>query len=423
MVSSLLRQEAEALLARLDRVRPFGLQMPMPAAAAPSAEAMRAIERYLVKGRRALRSRVLRFIGQLDAGGPDAQLQRRFVLLKLLFNRVLTQFDLFADVLTQRGEHENGAWLGGLDQVAMDALRLGRAFYDPPPLICYLDRGHGAAIRRARTRLPGGGRNPVSVIRVPRERMVGSGIGASLIHEVGHQGAALLGLVDSLRAELERTGPQAASERQVWVLWSRWISEIVADLWSLAHLGVSATHGLIGVVSLPRAFVFRANPDGPHPMPWSRVKLSCAIGRALFPDPQWDRLDETWERMYPLAGLGATQARLFRQIEGQMPRFVELLAGHRPRSLRGQTLADALPVRARQPRRLRQLFSETGTDRPSLRRLPPTLALAVLGQAKADGRLGAKAESDTLALLLNHWALRDLLRPAEHRPLPKAMAV
>ncbi|MEM1270705.1 MAG: hypothetical protein AAGI08_11745, partial [Bacteroidota bacterium] len=96
MVSSLLRQEAEALLARLDRVRPFGLQMPMPAAAAPSAEAMRAIERYLVKGRRALRSRVLRFIGQLDAGGPDAQLQRRFVLLKLLFNRVLTQFDLFA---------------------------------------------------------------------------------------------------------------------------------------------------------------------------------------------------------------------------------------------------------------------------------------------------------------------------------------
>ncbi len=48
----------------------------------------------------------------------------------------------------------------------------------------------GAAIRRARTRLPGGGDNPVAIIRVPRERMVGSGIASSLVHEVGHQAAA-----------------------------------------------------------------------------------------------------------------------------------------------------------------------------------------------------------------------------------------
>jgi len=27
-------------------------------------------------------------------------------------------------------------------------------FYEAPPVICYLDRGAGAAIRRARTRLP-----------------------------------------------------------------------------------------------------------------------------------------------------------------------------------------------------------------------------------------------------------------------------
>ena len=38
-------------------------------------------------------------------------------------------------------------------------------------------------------------RNPVAIIRVPRERMVGHGIASSLVHEVGHQGAALLGLV------------------------------------------------------------------------------------------------------------------------------------------------------------------------------------------------------------------------------------
>ncbi len=35
-----------------------------------------------------------------------------------------------------------------------------------------LDRGAGAAIRRARTRWPGGGDNPVAVIRVPPEFLV-----------------------------------------------------------------------------------------------------------------------------------------------------------------------------------------------------------------------------------------------------------
>ena len=68
--------------------------------------------------------------------------------------------------------------------------------------VCYLDRGVGAAIRRARTRLPGGGDNPAAIIRVPRERMVGGGIASSLVHEVGHQAAALLGLVSSLRPVL-----------------------------------------------------------------------------------------------------------------------------------------------------------------------------------------------------------------------------
>ena len=162
-------------------------------------------------------------------------------------------------------------------------------YYEVPPVICYLDRGIGAAIRRARTRLPGGGANPVAIIRIPRERMVGNGIASSLIHEVGHQAAALLDLVNSLRPVLQGLQRGRASERQAWQLWERWISEIVADFWSVARLGVSSTMGLKGVVSLPRPFVFRLNVDDPHPVPWIRVKLSCAMGDALYPHPQWAR--------------------------------------------------------------------------------------------------------------------------------------
>src|SRR5690606_31545589 len=115
------------------------------------------------------------------------------------FNAILSQVDIFADVLTQRSEHETGVWLRGIDEFAFDALVIPGNRFEAPRLVCYLDRGHGAAIRRARTRLPGGSSNPVAVIRVPRERMVGgSGIGSSVAHEVGHQGAALLDLVNSL---------------------------------------------------------------------------------------------------------------------------------------------------------------------------------------------------------------------------------
>jgi hypothetical protein len=149
-----------------------------------------AIESHLVVGRRQLRKAVHDFLAWLR--GPAAKeataahAQRRYTFLKLRFNAVITQFDLFNDVISQRSENETGVWLSGLDVVSADALTLPGDYYEVPPVICYLDRGIGAAIRRARTRLPGGGANPVAIIRIPRERMVGNGIASSLIHEVGH---------------------------------------------------------------------------------------------------------------------------------------------------------------------------------------------------------------------------------------------
>ena len=246
---------------------------------------------------------------------------RRYVFLRLRFNVVLTQFDLFSDVITQRSENETGVWLSGLDVVAGDALALP-GYYKSPPIICYLDRDIGAAIRRARTRMPGGGENPVAIVRVPRERMVGSGIASSLVHEVGHQVAALLDLVNSLRPVL-RGLQQGAGERAIaWQLWERWISEIVADFWSVGRVGVASTLGLMGVVSLPRVFVFRLNVDDPHPIPWIRVKLSAAIGEALYPHPQWRRLSAMWNSFYPPAGLPAQTQDLLGALQASMPAFV-----------------------------------------------------------------------------------------------------
>lgn len=409
----LLIQETRALLTRLDRVKPLALVEAMVPAAALSPMAQTAIERQLAIGKQTVRQMVYSYLRWLHSDQGErataAEAQRRFTFLRLRFNMVLSQFDIFADVLTQRSEHETGVWLAGLDVVAADALTLPEAYYTSPPVICYLDRGHGAAIRRARTRLPGGGESPVAIIRVPRERMVGSGIASSLVHEVGHQGSALLGLVGSLRPLLCSLQQGGAGPSVTWQLWERWISEILADFWAVARVGVAATLGLMGVVSLPRAFVFRINLDDPHPMPWIRVKLSCALGNALYPHPQWKTLAAIWEAYYPLDGLDGEKRRLLTQIEASMPAFVALLINHRPKALRGKSLVEILAVAERQPIHLQAYFEQWRRSSVQLQQTPPALAFAIIGQARADGKLGPEAESQLLGKLLTEWALRSTL--------------
>lgn len=410
-----LAQEARALLCRLARVKSFALQETMVPAASLSVAAQAAIERFLGRGRRALRHQVHAFLAWLASpvgrAATPAQAQRRFTLLRLQFNIVLAHFDIFSEALSQRSEVDNGVWLAGLDIVAEDALALP-GIVAAPPVLCYLARGPGAAIRRARTRLPGGSSNPVSIIRIPRERMIGSAIASSLVHEVGHQGAALLDLVPSLRAELSRA-PDAGPEQEAWSLWRAWISEVVADLWSVSRLGMTATTGLVGVVSLPAPFVFRIEPNDPHPSPYVRVKLSAAMGEALYPHPMWRRLVEMWEGFYDIDRLPEERRNIFATLDRTMPAFVAKLLGHRPESLGGHSLGEVLRDPQRTPERLSELYRQWQGHPRRMRRCKPTLAFAVLGQARLDGTLSPERESELLALLLRHWAWRSTVNVSE----------
>ncbi len=414
----LLDQEARALLTRLERVRPFVLFETMVPAAAPMAEASAAIHVYLSGMARRLRQMVREFLSWLTQqrrqGTAPQVMQRRFTLVRLRFNVMMSQFDIFADVMTQRSEYETGVWLSGLDLFAADALKLP-GYFDPPPVICYIDRGHGAAIRRARTRLPGGGDNPVAVIRVPRERMVGSGIASSLVHEVGHQGASLLDLVTTLRAELRPRAASGDAGAVAWQMYERWISEIVADVWSVARVGVASTLGLIGVVSLPRAFVFRVSPDDPHPFPWIRVLLSARIGMALYPSEQWSRITSVWMSLYPLEPVRDQQRALIDGLLKTMDEFVTVLLQHRPPSLRGQALGAVLRSADRSPEALSATWRAWQSRPRDARRASPTLLFAVVGQARANGQITPETESLLVRQHLARWAASDALRTSSAR--------
>lgn len=105
----------------------------------------------------------------------------------------------------------------------------------------------------------------------------------------------------------------------------------------------------MSVVSLPRAFVMRINLDDPHPAPWIRVKLSIAMGRALYPHAQWSALEAVWERLYPRMQMSAAQRASFDALSRAIPRFVAVLLSLRPPALRGRTMGAALSLPDRHP--------------------------------------------------------------------------
>lgn len=408
----ILETEARSLLTRLDRLKPFSLITPAVPAAAVSPQAQWAMEFHMKNGRQKLRQMVQHFLHWLRGpGGESTSLdsaQQKLAFLRLRFNAVISQFYIFSDVLTQRSAYENGVWVAGLDDVAADALALPGQYYDLPPVVCYLDRGQGGAIRRVRTRLPGGDLSPVAIIRIPQERMIGSGIASSLVHEAGHQAAELLDLMASLRPLLNAKSA-ASWNATAFTFWKSWISEILADFWGVGKVGVASTLGLIGLVSLPRVFVYRIEPEDPHPTPWIRVKLSCALGEAMYPHPQWRLLAQTWDSFYPLAQTNPTARRTLALLEAGIPEFVTLLLDHRPLALKGRSLREVMPLAERQPRSLALYYKDWIREPERMKSASPTLAFAAIGQARADGKITPEQESETLARLLTYWAMRSAM--------------
>ncbi len=376
--------------------------------ASVSAEALHLIGQLLYKGKKELKESIHQFTGFLqskrETGYSEENLQNQFTVLKLRYNQILDQLDIYADVLSQRCEHEVGIWLAGLDVLAEDGLKAGKAFYEAPALMVFVERGHGAAIRRARTRLPGGDENPVAVIQIPRERMVGNGIASSLIHEVGHQGAALLDLIPSLKSSIHIARSNAAKNKGAYTYYDRCISEIIADFWAMAHLGVSATMGLMGVVTLPSYFQFRLDMDDPHPAPYIRVQLSCRIGKKLFPDPQWDKLWSLWESFYPKAKVPKEKLIILQSLDAEMDRFIDTIIQLKPPILKGKRLLELFNIEGRQPQILREKYTAWKTNPGFINQEEPIMVFAVLGQAKMDHRITAQEENHLLTQQLNRWA-------------------
>lgn len=141
-------------------------------------------------------------------------------------------------------------------------------------------------------------------------------------------------------------------------------------------------------------------------MPWMRVRLSAALGQALYPDPQWQRVTALWESYYPLERSPEPQRALVHALCATMPELVERLLGHRPERLLLRTLGSVLASDARHPARLHALYRLWRKAPRLAQNAAPSLFFAVIGQARADGVLGAEDESQVLESALRFWALQ-----------------
>ena len=174
----------------------------------------------------------------------------------------------------------------------------------------------------------------------------------------------------------------------------------------------------MGLVSLPRAFVFRLDPFDPHPLPWVRVLLCCAIGDALYPDPQWAGIASVWENLYPTHGLHPRLLSALTLLRETMPAFVLLLVNHRPGPLRGRPLGEVLRSPDRAPHELMASFRRWSRAPDLMSTAAPTLVFAVLGQARASGLVSPEREQPATAGTHRRMGAQEHARD-QCEPLPR----
>jgi hypothetical protein len=72
-------------------------------------------------------------------------------------------------------------------------------------------------------------------------------------------------------------------------------------------------------------------------------------------------------------------------------------------------LREALVCADRQPQNLAAAYQAWSKQPHTIRRAPPTLAFAAIGQARADGQITPELETKAIGNLLTDWAVRSTL--------------
>lgn len=285
------RDRVALLAARIDALDGLRDVLGLPVSGDLAPSQWRAVTEPLRVVSRALRDRLERARRLPERDRTDALGE-----LELALAEAFATFDTFADVLSQRAAPGLGPLLAGCDVLARDGLwRDDSRLVGLGAPIVYCDRGLGASILRQGVRTRGGVRCPIPLVQIPYARLVDKLALTSILHEVGHQALAALGVLPELARVIASAGPPAIRSQL-----ARWSSEIGADLWAFAATGSAHALAARELFALPSAIVL-GDGAGVHPPPFVRVLLAFAWCEATWPSPRWRALAARWSAGYPAA--------------------------------------------------------------------------------------------------------------------------
>jgi hypothetical protein len=394
-------------LSRLDH-RSVGIR-PQDVPYAPSAAHFQAANARLAEIDRSVQVQLERLTQELTQPGVSYEsILRKTALVEREVDRARRAFGLFFDVFIQRGTTFAPA-LAACDTIAADCFQVVRraapGLLHGPILkpITYLEHSFSPATFRRGVVLRRllGERNPFPLVRVPYERIESPwGMGV-VLHEIGHNLQADLGVWQETQAAVQRRVFQVTRNPWATRIWTRWHKEIFADLIGILFGGPAAARSMKDFLAYPASRVLTFRPLGVHPTPYLRVFIQAEMLRRMgFPEDA-RRMRATWTRLYSRhLPRGRVPASLVATAPRIIPHVVDEVAYQTRRGLAQRALVDVVPFGAADERRIREAAREIARGRLPAS-LPPRFAVSASRYAfehrLADPATIARAVRDGLA--------------------------
>jgi hypothetical protein len=304
-------------------------------------------------------------------GSRYDDLLRRAALVEREVDRARRAYGLFFDVFIQRGTAFAPA-LAACDTIAADCFQIVRqaapGLIRGPLLkpVTYLEHSFSPATFRRGVMLRRllGEHNPFPLVRVPYERIESPwGMGV-LLHEIGHNLQADLGVWQETQQAVQRRVFQVSRNAWVTRIYARWHKEIFADLVAILLGGPASARSMKDFLAYPASRVLSFRPLGVHPTPYLRMFIQAEMLRRMGFVRQARRIQRVWGTLYSShIPRGRVPAQLIATASRIIPHVVDEIAYQTRRGFAQRALVDVVPFSSADERTIQRTAAAIGRGR------------------------------------------------------------
>ena len=165
-----------------------------------------------------------------------------------------------------------------------------------------------------------------------------------VLHEIGHNLQADMGIWDENRRAVQRRLLRASGNPWIARIWTRWHKEIFADLIALLLGGPASAYSMMDFLSYPAPRVLTFRPLSVHPTAYLRAFVLAQMLDRMGFGADARRTRAIWGKLY---GSHVEKARLPKALLETAPRIiphvVDEIAYQTRRGLGQRALADVVP--------------------------------------------------------------------------------